>query len=323
MRGAVAGAPLLETATLAAIRDLRLAARTLVEGFLAGQHLSRRLAAGAEFSQFRSYGPGDDPRRIDWRLYARTDRFYLREAQAERQVVVRIAVDATASMTVPEASTLAGSPAPPGAPAGRQAPGNGARGKFAVARLAAAALGYLATLHGDGIALEALGGLAGPAARRAGGGEPGFGGFLHALERLRPGGAWPQPADLLSRFTARRGRELIVVLSDCWERGTEVRQTLAALRALRHEVLLLRVTSPAEADLPPGDDTVFEDAETGERVAAGGAAARAAYRARFAAHRETLRRDMAAQGVDMVELATDRPLDAALRGFLLRRRQAR
>jgi uncharacterized protein (DUF58 family) len=313
MKGGLAGSPLLDAATLGAIRDLRLAAQTLVEGFLAGQHLSRGLAAGAEFSQFRSYGPGDDPRRIDWRLYARTDRFYLREAQAEREVLVRFVLDASASMTEPEASGDAGK---------RGAAKGGGAGKFEVARLAAAALGYLATLHGDAVALAAVGGMGAPTGRWTGG-ERGFGGFLHDLEGLRPGGAWPEPAELLARFPARRGRELVLVLTDGWERGTEMRRALAALRALRHEVLLLRVTSPAEAELPPGDDTVFEDAETGQRVAAGGAAMRAAYRARFAEHGEALRHDMAAQGVDMVELATDRPLDAALRGFLLRRRQVR
>lgn len=318
MTAAAPRSPLLDPATLAGIGDLRLAARRLVEGFLAGHHASRRLAAAAEFSQFRAYEPGDDPRRIDWRLYARTDRYYLREAQVERDVTVRFVLDATASMTAP---------APP--------PDGAAAGKFETARLAAAALAYLAHLHGDRVVLAVVGGAGSRGDRGGFGGSAGdawstgdagdrrLGGFLHALERAEPGGAWPAPDELLPRLASRRGRELIVVLSDVWERGDEVRRTLAALSALRHEVLLLRILSPAEVDLPGGDDTVFEDAESGVRIAVGGAAARAAYRARYAAHREELRRDLLAAGVALTELRTDQPLDAALRALLLERQRLR
>jgi uncharacterized protein (DUF58 family) len=302
MTAAVSGSPLLDPATLAGIRDLRLAARRLVEGFLAGHHVSRRLAAAAEFSQFRAYEPGDDPRRIDWRLYARTDRYYLREAHVERDVTVRFVLDATASMAAPD---------------------DGTAGKFATARLATAALAYLAHLQGDRVVLAAVGGGSAGGVSGAGGGERGLGGFLHALERLEPGGAWPRPEELLPRLAPRHGRELIVMLSDAWERGAEVRRTLAMLSALRHEVLLLRVLSPLEVELPDGDDTVFEDVETGARVAAGGTAARAAYHGRFAAHGEALRRDLLAAGVALTELRTDQPLDAALRSLLLQRQRLR
>jgi uncharacterized protein (DUF58 family) len=317
--------PLLDPAALAGIRDLRLAARTLVEGFLAGQHGARRLAQGAEFSQFRSYGPGDDPRRIDWRLYARADRLYLREAQAERDVTVRFVLDASASMTVPRGE---------GAGGHGSAGGGDTATKFDLARLAAAALAYLAQMHGDAVVLTAVAGGVGSIGTAAAGGRAaggasgrrgttgiGIGGFLHALERLTPGGAWPDFEQLLPRLAPRRGRELVLVLSDCWEHGTELRRTLAALRAQRHEVVVLRVLAPAEIDLPPGDDTVFEDVETGARLAAAGAAIRAAYALRFAAHRDALRHDLSALGIELVELRTDQPLDAALRAFLLRRQR--
>jgi uncharacterized protein (DUF58 family) len=341
MSAAAPASPLLDPATLAAIRDLRLAARALVEGFLAGRNLSRHRAPGVEFSQFRAYGPGDDPHRIDWRLYARSDRLYLREAHAERGVAVRFVLDASASMTAPE---------------------DGTAGKFAAARLVTAALAHLADLHGDPVALAVVagqdarsgrearpevalgrGGAGGPAgaagtagtaawsgargsgaagAAAAGVAERGLGGLLHALAGIAPGGAWPEPAELLPRVASRRDRELVVVLTDGWERGDELRRTVAALRALRHEVLLLRFLSPLEIELPAGGGTVFEDAESGARLAAGGGAAlRAAYGARFAAHREALRRDLAGLGVALTEVRTDQALDVALRGFLLRRQR--
>ena len=88
----------LEPATLSGIGDLRLVARTVVEGFLSGLHSDPRPAAGVEFSQYRTYEPGDDLRRVDWRAYARSDRFFVRESQVERAVQVRFLLDATASM---------------------------------------------------------------------------------------------------------------------------------------------------------------------------------------------------------------------------------
>ncbi|HVT60781.1 MAG TPA: DUF58 domain-containing protein [Thermoanaerobaculia bacterium] len=292
--------PLFAAAAFAEIRDLHLVARAVVEGFLAGQHASRRLAVGVEFSQYRTYAQGDDPRGIDWRLHARTDRYFLREGASERDVLVRVVLDASASMAVPAAATAA------------------AAGKFDTARIAAAALAYLAHLQGDAVALEVVGGAGArmPSPRSG----DGITGMLHDLERLQPGGAWPEPAELLPRLLARRGRELVLVLSDCWERGAEMRAAFGALRALRHEVLVLRVLAPQEIELPPGGEALFEDAETGERVAFGGGASREAYAARFAAHREALRRDLLALGVAFAELRTDEPLAAALRSFLLRRR---
>jgi uncharacterized protein (DUF58 family) len=354
-----AASPLLDAATLAGIGDLQLVARAVVEGFLAGLHASRRLAVGAEFSQYRPYAPGDDPRGIDWRLHARTDRYFLRQAHSERDVVVRFVLDASASMAVPGEgagggagkSAMRGGRAAGGADRfathGAGAAGGGGRfgahgaraaggaAKFATARLAAAALAYLAHLQGDAVALEVVGGVGGGGAaefpgdagkhlgrgsRRGVGGVGGITGFLHELERVVPGGAWPAAAELVPRLTARRGKELVLVLSDLWERGAEMREALGALRALRQEVLVLRVLAPEEIELPPGEDALFEDSETGERVAVRGGATRRAYAERFAAHRAALRRDLLALGVAFEELRTDEPLDGALREFLLRRR---
>ena len=84
--------------TLALVRDLELAARIAVDGTMLGRHTSRRAGAGLEFSQYRSYQPGDDPRRIDWKLLGRSDRYFVREAEAETSLTVRLLLDATGSM---------------------------------------------------------------------------------------------------------------------------------------------------------------------------------------------------------------------------------
>ena len=88
----------IDPRTLAAIADLHLAARAVVDGFMFGSHESRLAGAGLEFSQYRSYEPGDDLRRIDWRLYARSDRYYVREADAEMSLTVRFLLDTSESM---------------------------------------------------------------------------------------------------------------------------------------------------------------------------------------------------------------------------------
>src|SRR6185436_16776011 len=92
--------PFISPKTLAALRDLELAARTVVDGFMYGVHPSRLPGAGIEFSQYRSYQPGDDPRRVDWKLFARSDRYFVREAEIETSVTVRLLVDHVAQQVV-------------------------------------------------------------------------------------------------------------------------------------------------------------------------------------------------------------------------------
>ena len=124
----------LPPSTLAALGDLELAARTVVDGLMYGVHPSRLPGPGLEFSQYRSYQPGDDPRRVDWKLYARSDRYFVREAEIETSVTLRILVDASESMTQ-EDSGLS---------------------KFDYARFAAAALALLAHRQGDAVGVWAL-----------------------------------------------------------------------------------------------------------------------------------------------------------------------
>lgn len=88
----------LDPRTLAALGDLTLAARTVVDGFMYGVHPSRTPGAGLEFSQYRSYQPGDDVRRVDWKLFARSDRYFLRDAETDTSVAVRLVLDASESM---------------------------------------------------------------------------------------------------------------------------------------------------------------------------------------------------------------------------------
>ena len=297
---------LLDPSTLAGIKDLRLVAKTVVEGFLSGLHVDPRPSAGAEFSQYRSYGPGDDPRRVDWRVYARSDRFFVREAETERDVTIRILVDASASMAS-------------GASTGDAESGAAALSAFEYARFAAAALAYLITLQGDALALHAVAGgtvLDVDDRRR----EHALTRALDLLESLEPSGTWPTVDEVLPHLARRRGRQLVLVLSDLWDRDDELRRTVLTLRALRHEVLVLHVMARADLEFPFSGDAVFEDRETGEVIAGNAERLRAGYLERLDVWLEDWRRVLLEHGVAYQRIATDEPLDQALRSFLQRRR---
>jgi uncharacterized protein (DUF58 family) len=285
----------LDPAALAALRDLRLIARTVVEGLLAGHHLARRHAAGPEFRQYRAYEAGDDLRLLDWRAYARSDRFVVRESSGERDVTVRFLLDATASMAHEDSGLQ----------------------KLEVARFLVAALAYLVDLQGDALALHVLaeGAVRDLEARR----ERAFPALLHMLEDLQPGGSWPRWDHLATQVRWTRRREVIVVVSDLHERDGEVRAALSTWRALQHEVQVFHLLGRNELEFGYQGDVLFEDLESGRTVGGSAERMRAPYQDALAKDLDKWRRDCLAMGCGYELVAMDEPLERALRGFLLRR----
>jgi len=292
----LASSRLLTPSTLAAIDDLALVARLIVEGFLAGEHRDRRPGAGVEFSQYRSYQPGDDLRKVDWRAYGRCDRFYVRESEVERDVTVRLVLDASASMAH-EDSGLS---------------------KLAYARLLIAALAYLAERQGDRIAFHAVQDSSSmdlPAAR----GRHSLSRVLHRLDRLEAVGSWP-PWELLGARIARtRECELVVVVSDLYQTDGEMLRALEALRALGHEVLVLHLMGRNELDFSYVGDHAFVDLESGATVTGNPAVMRAAYLERMAVALARWRETLLEAGVGYTLSTLDTPIDGALRACLARR----
>ncbi len=301
----------LDPHLLAATRGLSLAARQLAAGLLPGLHASRRTGLAREFSQYRAYQPGDDPRHIDWKLYARSDRYFVRESDVETALTVRIILDATASMR--QADTA-------GPTTGRP--------KFDSARLLAAALAYLAQAQGDRVGLHAVGGgqiISVPPGQQR---QP-LERIVRTLERLEPAGRWPvDPRPLHRAFAAGRRpaddgqtREIVVVLTDGHEHGEEIRAALAPLRARRHELLLFYLVGGDEIAFPFHGPVRFEDLETGDVLETDADAARAAYLADQEAHVQAWRREWESGGrFEYARFRLDEPLDRALRAYLLHRR---
>ena len=288
---------LLDPLLLARVKDLRLVARTLVDGAVTGLHRQPRAGVGVELAQFRSYQPGDDPRRLDWRALARSDRLYVRESPVERDVTVRLVLDASASM---------GHGEPP-------------LDKLRYARMLVAAIAFLALRQGDGVAFHAVGspGVDLPPLRRRRALER----LLVALEGLAPAGRWPAWSELAPRLARPRRRELVVMVSDLWEESGEISSALAGLRALRHEVVLLHLLAGDELGFAWQGDLELEDLETGRRVSGNADELRPGYLAGLQEHLQRWERRCAELGVAYHRLPLDRPLELALRDVLARRRR--
>jgi uncharacterized protein (DUF58 family) len=286
----------LDARTLASIGDLELVARRVVDGFMFGAHPSRLQGAGVEFSQYRSYQPGDDIRRIDWKLFARSDRYFLRESEVETSVTVRILLDASDSMRQEEDGVS----------------------KFAVARLLAASLATLAFRQGDAIGLTALaaGGAHTVPPNR---GRAHLGRILRELERIEPAGAWPGWKDAEGPLLSGAGRSIAFVITDLYERGMEIRAALRKLAALGHDVAVLHLMGRRELEFDYGDDVTFEELETGRTAEVAGDAARSHYLASLGDELRALELDLGEQRIEYTLIRLDTPLDAALRQALARR----
>ena len=284
----------LDPATLAALDDLTLAARIIVDGTMFGAHRSRMPGSGLEFSQYRSYQPGDDLRRVDWKLLARSDRYFVRESETETSVLVRLLVDATGSM------------------AERLEPSGVST--FEYARLLAAALALVADRQGDAVGLITVSdSTASAIAPRHDTRQ--LGRIVHALDSLAPSGTWPawariEPLLLGGSAAGRRG--ITIVMTDGHEQSGEIRTAAARLAAVRHDLLLLHLAGPTAETLPYEGPVVFEELETGRRIEVDASRARAAHSAGARHDSAALLRDVEGRGAAYELVRTDEPLDVAL-----------
>jgi uncharacterized protein (DUF58 family) len=291
---ATAPAPFLDPVLLARLGDLALLARMVVDGYMHGLHRSRRVGLSLDFAEHRAYQPGDDIRRIDWKLYGRTDRFYVKEYEADTNAAVTFALDASASMDF----------------------GSGPVTKFHYGRMLVAALAWLSQRQGDRVGLVTFSGdlleVIPPSTRH-------LRLILHTLGRAKPAGrgVLKPMLDRAAALTTRTG--VTVVVSDCYEDPAAVQSGVGSLRARGHDVILFHLLDPAERDLPGEGPATFEDLETGELLPLRPDTLREKYRAEVAAHRAEIARLLAQNGTDYVGLTTDQPLDIALHAYLEQR----
>jgi uncharacterized protein (DUF58 family) len=292
--------PFLTPELVGRLGRLDLVARLVVEGFLTGLHRSPYHGFSAEFAEYRQYNPGEPISHLDWRAYARTDRHYLKVFAEETNLRATLLVDCSASMSYAEEGRLS---------------------KREYARLLAAALAYLLLRQNDAVGLvtfdeRPLAAVPARSVRRQ------LFQVLKVLEDLPRGGS-TQLGPVLHRVAEtvhRRG--LILLFSDLLDEPTEVLQGLKHFRHRGHEVIVFQILDPREIDLDFRHEVEFQDLEDPSRsVRTEPAHVRGEYRRRLEAWRANLRRECRRQLVDLVEIATDTPLENALYAYLLKRRR--
>ncbi|MBC7920459.1 MAG: DUF58 domain-containing protein [Ferruginibacter sp.] len=269
---------------------------------MTGYHQSLRRGAGMEFSQYKSYQPGDDLRQLDWKMFARSDRYYIREAEVDTGIAVRFVVDASASM-------------------GHREGGSDGVSKLAYARFLVAALAYLAHTQGDAVGLFVLtdepeGRLVNLTPRHD---ALHLQRFWHQLERLRPAGRFPEQAVSGKLFAGKRQKELTVFVSDWYEREREISALLGGLNARKNEILCFHLMGRNETDFTYQGSLTFEDLETGQTVQVEATRLREGYQEKVRAFLRTTREEMRKKQLVYQLLTLDQPLDAALRLFLTNR----
>ena len=273
------------------LKDLRLTSRRAVGLHGIGLHHSRSRGAGLEFAQYRAYEPGDELRQIDWKLYARSDRFFVREAERESPLAVWILIDASASMAQEDAARPGWS-------------------RLDAAKALAACIGELAMRQGDRFGLVVL--------REQGlqliapdTGTRQRDRLLLELHGLSARGSFPAVSQLAPLWDRVGAHDLVVMLSDCFDEACL--ELMQRLSAARREVLAIQLLTVEERDFPFRGGYRFRDPETGEELLGDGVALRNEYLHRFGEARDALHAQLDSSGIRHATYVLDQELDLPLR----------
>lgn len=281
---------------LAQVARFDLKAKFLIEGFLAGLHRSPFKGFSTEFSDYRRYTHGDDPKTIDWKVYARTNRYFVKRYEAETNLECHLVLDASASMGY----------------------GTGSVTKLEYATYMAAALAYLMVSQRDAVGLiafdHALRTVVPPKSKRTHVVR-----LLQTLSRIRPAGQADLAALLHRVATLIRKRSLVVLLSDLLADPDPVLDAFHHLRFRGHELVVFHILDEAEATFPFRRLTRFVDVETPQSVTADARSLRNAYLARLHEFIEHYRAHCLRHRIDFMQVDTSTTFDKALLAYLVRR----
>lgn len=287
----------VDLATLMRVRSLELRAKVLMEGFRKGMHRSPLHGFSAEFSEYRPYVSGDDPRFLDWKVMARSDRCYVKKFEEETNLRCQFLLDVSGSMAY----------------------GSAGYAKLAYAATLSATLALFLREQSDaaGVTLfneRVVGHL--PAQAKSGQWHA----LLLQLERAQAVGGASQRIPMRSLGELVRRRALLVLMSDFLTPLDDLERDLGLLAAMQHDVVVFQVLDPAELDFTFEEPALFTDGETGRTLLLEPSAARAGYLSRLQAHLDRLRSICSKQGVEYRLLRTDEALEHAMFDFLSLRR---
>jgi uncharacterized protein (DUF58 family) len=290
----IPGARFVDPVVLSRIGNLELVARHVVDGFINGMHRSPYFGASVDFAEHRGYVPGDDIRRVDWRLFARTDRFYIKEYEADTNSNFSVLLDVSKSM------------------------GFGSRGitKLDYGKMLAGCLTYLVHKQRDRVGLVAFDSDVVefvPASAKH------MDVVLHTLDKVQPSapGSLRAPLHKMAEHFGRRG--LLVLISDLYEEPDAVLEAVGPLRFRGNDLIVFHLLDPAELDFTFDAPSSFEDLETGEQIPIVPEALAEQYRSLVRAHIDGLTERFSGSRIDYSVVNTSAPLDHALFSYLTTR----
>jgi uncharacterized protein (DUF58 family) len=281
---------------LAGLEDLDVIARWVVEGFLHGLHRSPYVGFSVEFASHRQYLPGDDLRHLNWKLYGRHDKLYVKQYDAETNVEIHLVLDVSRSMTA----------------------GEGPVSKFRYATMLAAALTHLAAGQRDAVGLTLFADRVVQHLRARGSPD-------HRMEILQTlAGAREHPnaqsvriLHEVAELMPRRG--MIVVISDLYFESEDLMSALSHFRHVGHDVLVFHLLTPLERGLDVDGSVRFRDLETGEQITTQAHEIRSSYEQAVDAWQTELKTGCLARDIEYIPIRTDMPLDRALYDYLVQR----
>jgi uncharacterized protein (DUF58 family) len=285
------GQRFIDPEVLSRIDNLELVARGVVDGFISGLHRSPMLGMSVDFAEHRAYMPGDDVRRIDWRLFARTDRLYVKEFEADTNANLHLLLDVSRSMDF----------------------GSGAVTKLEYAKFLAASLAYLSRRQRDRIGLTTfdheLVEVIPPSIKH-------FNTVLHALDRLTAGGAsnYREPLAKIALNLGRRS--LVVLISDLYDTPERLQGAINQLRYRGNDLIVFHLLDPQELSLELGDVSSVEDLESGDNLPVAAEQYHDRYRQLIGDHRAELERRFGSNQIDYIFADISQPLDNILFRYL-------
>jgi uncharacterized protein (DUF58 family) len=288
---AIPGARFVDPAVLARISSLDLLARTVVDGFINGLHRAPYFGASIDFAEHRGYVAGDDIRRVDWRLFARTDRFYVKQYEADTNTNVSILLDISRSMKFYS----------------RGVP------KLEYGCFVGACLAYLAQRQRDRVGMitfdNDIVSHVPPSAKH-------FNVVLHTMEKAKAerSGNLTAPLKKMAEHFRRRG--ILVLISDFYEEPDAILEAIKPLKFLGNDLIVFHVLDPAEIDFGYEEASSFEDLESGEQIPVVPESLVKEYRAMIQAHILALTTKFSEHRIDYTVLNTAEPLDRALFSYL-------
>ena len=287
---------LLKPEIIKTVSGLALIARVVVDGYLNGLNHSRRVGAGMEFSQYRGYEPGDDLRSLDWKMLARSGRYFVKQSEVETNVSVKFILDASNSMLHTEDGLE----------------------KMDFARVLVASLAYLSQNQGDAVGLFALNDKKlysiYPKVQKQH-----YNRLLLELINIKNEGKWPSDPTSTEKLHDRRHKELIFFITDMYEQKEELTELIKRLKTSRNEVVVFHLMSKNELEFNYKGTLTFEDLETRERVKVDAKEAKSKYLQSLDAILKRNKEFMLSNGITYQLFKMNEPIAEALQGFLKKR----